>query len=81
MPLALLSGFFYLAQTGCCGLVEPLKFVLQFIELVIGQIFHLHQRRASRLNRSDQLIQFQLNDFRIAILRVLNQENDQKGAE
>lgn len=61
--------------------MQPLKFVLQAIELGIRQIFHLHQGGASRLNSPNQFVQFQLNDLGIAILRILNQENHQKRAE
>ena len=61
--------------------MEPLKFVLQGVQLGIRQLFHLHQRGTGRLYSANQFVQFQMNYFRVSILRVLNQENYEESAQ
>jgi hypothetical protein len=54
---------------------------MQVVQFRVAEIFHLHQGRARRLDGSNQLVQFKLDDLGIAILCILNQKHDQEGAE
>ena len=62
-----------------CG--DPLKFFLQFFQLEIGEAFHLDQFGAGVLHGANQFVEFELHHLRVAILSVLDEEDDEERAD
>src|SRR5436190_12085191 len=60
-------------------LVQSLEFFLHFFHLFVRKLFKIDKFITRTLKGTDQLVQFQLNGFPVAVLRVLNQEYDQEG--
>src|SRR5438105_2135341 len=53
---------------------QPAEFTLQRFKLFIAEVFQIHQMRASSFNALDELIEFQVDCFCIAVLGVLDEE-------
>jgi hypothetical protein len=60
-------------------LANVLKLLLEFFQVLIRESFKIDKFVSRALNRSDYLIELQMNGFSVAILRVLNQEHHQEG--
>jgi hypothetical protein len=58
--------------------VQPFEFFLEFLQLFVGKIFKIDKFITRTFKGSDQLVEFQLNGFPVAVLGVLNQENHQE---
>lgn len=55
------------------------ELTVQIVQRVIGEIFEVDQLVASRVNAAYQLVELEMHGASVAVLRVLNQEHDQKG--
>ena len=61
------------------SLAHPLELFLEFLQFFIGKILEIDELIARVFDCSNQFVQFQMNCFGIAVLRVLNQKHHQEG--
>ena len=59
-------------------LAHALELFFEFLQFLVGQIFEIDKLVASAFQRADQLVQFEMHCFGVAVLCVLNQEHHQK---
>ena len=56
-----------------------LKLLAQFFNFLIGTVFDIDQFVTRLIQSTDQFIELEVHGFRVAVLRVLNQEHHQEG--
>ncbi len=61
------------------ALAQILELPLQVEQFVVAEPLHIHQLIPRRTDRSNQLVELELSDLRVAILSILNDEHHQKG--
>src|SRR5216684_175752 len=57
---------------------QALKLLLEFFQLLVGKFFEIEQIVPRAAKRTNQLVEFQMKCFSVAVLRVLNQEHHQE---
>jgi len=57
---------------------HALELFFEFLQFLVGQIFEIDKLVASAFQRADQLVQFEMHCFGVAVLCVLNQKHHQK---
>src|SRR5207245_3271705 len=60
------------------ALRDALEFFLQACELFIREPLQIDEARPRALSRAKELVEFELQRARVAVLRVLQQKRDQK---
>ena len=58
---------------------ELFEFLFEFLHVVIGKLFQVDQFVSCRPDGANQFIELEMNGLRVAVLRVLNQEDHQEG--
>ncbi len=61
-----------------CFLAQTLELFLQFIEVLVGKFFKIDKFVSRSPQCAQKFIQFQMDGFGVAILRVLNEEHHQE---
>jgi len=54
------------------------ELVLEFREFLVGVFLDVHQARAGPLHRLEQFVELELDGGGLAVLRALDQEDDQE---
>ena len=57
---------------------QSLKLLLQFLEIVIRELFQIDELIACAFHGADQLVQLEVHGFGVTVLCVLNQKHHQK---
>ena len=60
-------------------LVQPLEFIFEPLQLLVGKVLKIDKFIARAFKGPDQLVEFQLNGFPVAVLRVLDDKDHQEG--
>jgi len=60
-------------------LVQPLEFLFELLQLFVGKVFKIDKFITRAFEGPDQLVEFQLNGFPVAVLRVLDDKDHQEG--
>ena len=59
-------------------LIQALKFLLQTFQFFVTEMFQIHEACSSAGNTAQEFIELQMDRLGISILRILNQEDDEK---
>ena len=59
-------------------LSQPSKLLLQFLEIVIRELFQIDELIARAFHSANQLVQLEVHCFGVTVLRVLNQKHHQE---
>ena len=57
---------------------HPLELGLEFLEFLIRKILEIDEFIARVFDRANEFVQFQMDSFGVAVLRILNQKHHQK---
>src|SRR5678815_965474 len=60
------------------GVAERLEFRLESRQLLVGHVLHVDEGVSGSRDRPDELIQLELRDTRLTILRILDKEHHEK---
>ena len=58
---------------------KALEFFLETLKFLVAEVFKVDQTRSSTVEGSEQLVELEMNGFAVAVLGVLNQEDDEEG--
>ena len=57
---------------------HPLELGLEFLEFLVRKILEIDEFITRVFDRANEFVQFQMNRFGVAVLRILNQKHHQK---
>ena len=60
-------------------LTNALKLLLELFEILVGQFFQIDQFIPSAFDGANDLVEFQMDCLRVAVLRVLDEKNHEEG--
>lgn len=63
------------------GIAEFDEFILQELQLIILHVFDVDERIARRVDRLNKLIELEVNRARVAVLRILDEEDHEEGED
>lgn len=73
-----LGRFLHRQATFAQIVFEAFKFPLQMVKFLVGKVFEIHEAGAGALHCAQQFIKLEVNGAAVAVLSILNQEDDEK---
>src|SRR6266480_4254564 len=67
-----------IVSVSLCFFAKPLELFLKAGEIFVGKFFQIDELISSAFQRSNYFVEFQMNRFSIAVLRILNEKDHQE---